>query len=219
MNKSRQQGKREPYRSRSSAASRAEHTGHSEGAEFAEASPEGSDIPSKAPPKLRPAKHYALWLLGRREWSAKELEQRLRFKGYLAADIEVAIEFCQKHGLQSDNRFAASKVRTREASHGNRRISQELALKGISEETRTEALSEAGDECVRAEAAARRFEGRPWSLELKSKAWRFLMSRGFSSTAVAHALKGLQQSASAGAGAQVGAGSDLDADFGMDADQ
>lgn len=142
--------------------------------------------------KMRPAKHYALWLLGRREWSAKELEQRLRLKGYPDQDIAACLEFCQQHGLQSDSRFAASKVRTRAASHGNRRISQELSLKGVSPEDRLQALSEAGDETERAQEAARRFEDKPWSLELKSKAWRFLMSRGFSTQAIGHALKALE---------------------------
>ncbi len=146
-------------------------------------------------PTLRPIKPYALWLLGRREWSAKELEQRLKFKGYSASDIEECLAFCQRHGLQSDERFAASKVRSRATSHGNRRIRQELSQKGVAEAASSQALEEAGDEAERAVSAARRFEGKPWSLDLKGKAWRFLMSRGFGSDAIKTALRGLQERA------------------------
>lgn len=147
--------------------------------------------PPEAP--SRPCKHYALWLLGRREWSAKELAARLKLKGYPPEDIEECLAFCATHGLQSDSRFAQSRTRMRAGSHGNRRISMELAQKGVDAETTADALSEAGDEKERAMRASARFEGKPFSPELRTKAWRFLMSRGFSGDAVNHALKALQK--------------------------
>ena len=153
-----------------------------------------AEKPEKPVPS-RPCKQYALWLLGRREWSAKELAARLKFKGYPAQAVDECVEFCQRHGLQSDLRFASSRTRMRAKSHGNRRISQELNQKGVDAETVTQVLSDAGSEFERAAAAASRFAGKPLTRELQAKAWRFLASRGFSGDAVKAALKGLARGA------------------------
>ncbi len=162
------------------------------GAEPQEGADPGASVSQPSAP-ARPCKQYALWLLGRREWSAKELAARLKLKGYSPEDIEDCLAFCTQHGLQSDSRFAHSRTRMRATSHGNRRISMELAQKGVDAETTAEALSEAGDEKERAMRAASRFENKSFTPELRTKAWRFLMSRGFSSDAVKHALKALQK--------------------------
>jgi regulatory protein len=151
------------------------------------------------PTPSRPAKNYALWLLGRREWSAKELETRLKLKGYAAEEIAECLEFCQKHKFQSDQKFAESRTRNRASSHGNRRISQELSQKGVSGETIALALADAGDEKARALSAAQRFSGKEQTQALKAKAWRFLAARGFSGDAIKAALQSLNAGAASSA--------------------
>lgn len=147
----------------------------------------------RTPVKLptRPAKQYALWLLGQREWSAKELAARLKLKGYPAEEVDTCLAYCRQHALQSDTRYATSRTRVRAASRGNQRILQELAQKGIDQETAREAVAQAGDEQDRANHAASRFAGKEMTQQLQAKAWRFLMSRGFSSSAIKTALKAL----------------------------
>lgn len=151
-----------------------------------------SNTPAQEP--SRPARLYAAWLLGRREWSAKELETRLKLKGYGPVAIDECLAYLQSQGLQADSRYAEVRVRSKARMLGNRRLKQDLSAKGISPETAAEALAQAGDETERAIAAASRFNGQELTPELKAKAWRFLMSRGFSSDAIKAALAHVQGS-------------------------
>jgi regulatory protein len=148
------------------------------------------DDSAPAPPK-RSAKLYAAWLLGRREYSAKELEQKLKLKGYEPAQIEECLAFLSKHELQSDSRYAQSRVRSKGRQLGNRRLEYDLASKGIDTATAQAAMSSMEDEDARALATARRFEGKELTPALRAKAWRFLMARGFGSSAIKKAVSGL----------------------------
>lgn len=155
---------------------------------------QNGESPVQQEPK-RPAKLYAAWLLGQREWSAKELRTRLRLKGYSDAAIEECMAFLAKHQLQDDARFAEARARSKSRQLGNRRIQQDLMSKGIAEEDAQAAMAELGDEQERARAAARRFDGKPFTQELKAKAWRFLASRGFGSDAIEEVLRDLERGA------------------------
>lgn len=139
----------------------------------------------------RPAKQYAAWLLGQREWSAKELSARLKLKGYSSENVAKALEFCQTHEFQSDARFAASRTRSRARLNGNQKIAQELGAKGIAPHLIAVALQEAGPEYERASAAATRFQRSRPTPDVKAKAWRFLASRGFSGDVIKRVLKEL----------------------------
>lgn len=144
-----------------------------------------------ASPPNRPAKQYALWLLGQREWSAKELAARLKLKGYSSEDTSECIAFCQKNSFQSDTRYAEFRTRMRARSHGNMRIKHELANKGIDADTVSEVLALAGDELSRCIVAAQRFAGKELTHALQAKIWRFLASRGFSGQVIKLAIKNL----------------------------
>lgn len=150
--------------------------------------------PAQAPPAApkRPAKLYATWLLGRREYSAQELRQRLKLKGYGPTAIEECLTFLAAHHLQDDARFAESRVRAKSRAMGNRRIRQDLANKGIAEDVALQAMAGLDEEAERAQVASRRFEGKDLTPELKAKVWRFLMARGFGSDAIKAALKRLE---------------------------
>lgn len=138
---------------------------------------------------LSQAKRYCVWLLSRRECSAKELQERMDRKGYLKDVAQKALAFCQEHHFQSDERFASSKVRQRQSRLGNRRIQMELRDKGVSAELAAEVLAQVAPEEERALQALSKFEGKPWTPELRSKAWRFLATRGFGSGCVERALR------------------------------
>ncbi len=74
----------------------------------------------------------AVALLARREHGAQELAQKLRLKGYAAADVMAALAECQRLDLQSDARFVENIVRARiRQGYGPERIRQELKSKQI----------------------------------------------------------------------------------------
>lgn len=144
-----------------------------------------------SPPKN--PRQYALSLLVRREWGAAELKQRLTQKGLAEDVVEDTLAFLQEHGLQSDERFVASRARGLSSRKGNRAIVMHLKQKGVEPELIEAEVSELGDEHERAKHAARRFEGRLFDEALKAKVWRFLASRGFSSGAIKSALRHIEE--------------------------
>lgn len=149
---------------------------------------------AQPPRETRPkqsARNYALWLLGRREWSAKELEQRLRLKGYEAPEIQDCLTLLAEHGLQSDERYADSRARGRGRLLGNRRLRQDLAGKGIDPELAEQAMAGLPPEYERAWAVAGRFQDKVMTPELSAKVWRFLASRGFGSDAIRSVVRRL----------------------------
>lgn len=140
----------------------------------------------------RPAKHYALWLLGQREWSAKEMGQRLKFKGYPSVEIEECLAFLADKGLQDDARYAEVRARSKARLLGNRRIKMDLATKGIDEDTAAQAMSDLPGEPERAWTVAARFEAKLETPAQQAKAWRFLLARGFRSDTIKATLKQMQ---------------------------
>jgi len=79
-----------------------------------------------------------LYLLGRREYSKKELSDKLRqkFPQLHSDEIESVVVDLEDRGWQSDQRFAESFFRSRVyQSKGPKAIRYELVQKGISEST------------------------------------------------------------------------------------
>ena len=78
-------------------------------------------------------KAAVLRLLGRREYSRRELEQRFQ-RQTKAEMLQAALDQLEADGYLSDQRFVESFVRTRVAQlHGERRIRHELRQKGIAD--------------------------------------------------------------------------------------
>lgn len=154
------------------------------------------EIPTSEPPspakKLGPIKRYAVWLLGRQEYSEADLGRRFRMKGYPALEIESCLQFLKANGLQSDVRFSANRARVKSVRQGNRRISMDLKTKGIDQDLIAGAVEALGSEDERAIHVARKFAGKALTQELKTKIWRFLASRGFGAGAIKAAVLALQ---------------------------
>lgn len=74
----------------------------------------------------------ALRLLTRREYSAMELCDKLKQKGFSTNDVQNALYECQRLGYQSDVRFVENYIRVRiHQGYGPLKIRQELKNKGI----------------------------------------------------------------------------------------
>ena len=82
--------------------------------------------------ETNPLRKAALNYLARREYSAKELTDKLVHKGFKPDAIAQELVYLQAHGWQSDLRFAECVLRTRVAAgYGLYYIQRELAIKGV----------------------------------------------------------------------------------------
>ena len=87
----------------------------------------------------------AMDFLARREYSHKELKQKLFERFPDSAEIEQVLDALTKDGLQSDARFADSFFRLRvNAGYGPNYIRAELGQRGIDEVLVAEVFSEQG---------------------------------------------------------------------------
>jgi len=145
--------------------------------------------------ELQPAKRYLAWLLSRREYSAHQLRTKLKQKGYEPAAIEEALELMQSYKYQSDERYAQMRARNDAPRSGDRGVRARLAASGIDADLAAEQISQLAPEADRAKELVKRFAGKPYDEALKTKVWRFLAYRGFSSDAIKRALAHLAERA------------------------
>lgn len=131
------------------------------------------------------AKEQALRLLARRDHSRVELRRKLTARGNPDALVEATLAWLVDSGLQSDQRFAESFVRSAlNRGHGERKIRASLRTHGISD-TLAATFLRLDDEQwsgLAIKAARKRFGETPPkdALEL-GKRVRFLVNRGFPS--------------------------------------
>jgi regulatory protein len=163
---------------------------------------QSSDQSSKQSPSL---KARALRLLSRREYSRKELAQKLLqtvtqkspdVPNDLEEQIEKVLSEFEKQGWLSDSRYAEALVRRRSQRYGMRRVTEELQRAGIEQSTISRLSQDLKDtEFERAHALWERKFGQI-SLEQKERArqYRFLISKGFNPELVTRLISGHSQS-------------------------
>ncbi|MGM0535124.1 MAG: regulatory protein RecX [Pseudomonadota bacterium] len=138
----------------------------------------------------------AIRLLARREYSRRELAERLAARGHASESIAQCLDDLAEQGLQSDARFAESFLRSRILrGQGPLKIRVELERRGLDRETIRHAFAESeqageGDwGALACEALARRFTGPGDSPRERARRERFLAGRGFDFDQVRHALE------------------------------
>jgi SOS response regulatory protein OraA/RecX len=128
------------------------------------------------------AQEAALRVLRHRDLSVRELDARLRDRGYPEAERDDAIDALLRTGLLDDRRFAESRARSLAArGSGDALIRHELGRAGTEPEAIHEALSVLEPETERARAIVARRGAGP-------KAARYLAGKGFSEDAIAAAV-------------------------------
>ena len=137
----------------------------------------------------------AIRLLAGRERSRAELEKKLGDHG-TAEEISAVLDELTALGLLSDERYAASYVRSHAARLGRSRLAHSLRTKGISTALATEQLATQldsnadNDEFQRATALwARKFGKVPADAKEWAKQARFLQYRGFSGDVIRRILR------------------------------
>jgi len=137
-------------------------------------------------------KARALRFLSMREHSRLELKRKLARHAEEGDDIEALLDFLEKNNWLSQERFAESLIHRKASRYGNSRVMAELQSHGVNGEQLAELKSNlAESETARAvEVWQRKFGRVAQDAAERSKQMRFLMARGFSSSAVRAALKG-----------------------------
>ncbi|MCW8886439.1 MAG: recombination regulator RecX [Motiliproteus sp.] len=134
----------------------------------------------------------AYGLLARREHSRRELRQKLQSSADSEEQLESLLEQLQAQGLQSDQRYAESFVRSRIGrGQGERRIRQELKQRGVDSENISLAFTEADADWfeLALEMRRKRFGCLPpEDVKARAKQIRFLLYRGFNQEQINYAL-------------------------------
>lgn len=157
-----------------------------------------SDSQSHRPQSHSPekAREYAFLLLKFRLRSEKELEQRLRQKGFSEELSRETVNFLKDRDFIDDRVFAKGWVSSRlKRPFGLRRIKQELIQKGLDKETIAETLDQAkegyDESSIIRLLAERRFSKLKGiePLKAKQRVYAYLMRRGFSPDLISNAVK------------------------------
>jgi len=135
-----------------------------------------------------------LTLLGRRDYTAFELRERLVEKGHDAGEVAEQIELLTADGTLDDARVAASHLRvaSQVKGRGRMRIRQELQARGIAKAIIEPLIAEMPSEDE--DAAIQKFLQRkrvPEKLDqaARNRVFQQLMRKGFTSDAISKALR------------------------------
>lgn len=138
-------------------------------------------------------KKRALHLLEKQDRSEKNLRTKLKEGGYSEDIIDVAIDYINEYGYLDDARMAASHIRFYQDSRSKMRLKQDLIGKGISSDVIDRVLEEeyTADESDLIESLMKKkhYDKENATYEEKSKMYRFLAGRGFSSDSINRVLK------------------------------
>ena len=138
-------------------------------------------------------------MLARRELTVEGVRSRLRDREYSNTEISTAVDRLLKTGALDDARVARAYARTAAAvkGRGRLRVVRELHAMGVARQTAAEAVAEVfGDLDERtmiAKALQKKLRGRTKLRDQGERArlYQFLMRQGFSTAAVAAALRKL----------------------------
>ena len=161
-------------------------------ASSADAPPAGR---GKTPAALNPptVKARAVSLLAQREYSRKELSDKLTAAEASPEEVERALKQLEAKGLVDDTRVVESLVNRRSGKLGASRLRQELQAKGVSPELVAETMAGLKDtELARAQAVwQKKFGQLATPGPERHKQARFLASRGFSGEVVRQVVAGI----------------------------
>ena len=149
-------------------------------ASSADASPAGRGK-TPATPNPPTVKARAVSLLAQREYSRKELSDKLKAAEASPEEVEQALKQLEAKGLVDDTRVVESLVNRRSGKLGASRLRQELQAKGVKD-----------TELARAQSVwQKKFGQLATSGPERNKQARFLASRGFSGEVVRQVVAGI----------------------------
>lgn len=139
------------------------------------------------------AKLCAMNLLKQMDRTEHQLRTRLIQLGYPDEIVQDTVLYVKRFRYIDDLRYAVNYMEYRRESRSIRQLEQELHQKGIGKDVFEEALAqiEAPDEEAQIRSLMRKKQFRPEEADRKEteRMYRFLLRRGYSISAVTHALK------------------------------
>ena len=124
----------------------------------------------------------------------KQVREFLSGKGYLPAVCDYAVEKMKEYGFLDDGEYAEAYVDFASRKKGSRLIKMELKSKGVSDEEIANAFENLDEETELATAKSileKYMRHKEISREALQKAFRYLMSKGFTAEVAKSALSGL----------------------------
>ena len=131
---------------------------------------------------------YFYRLLGRRDYSAYELTQKGKGKGFQESEITAALEELQRQNYQSDTRFIESMIASYQGKYGKAMIKRKCREKGISadafeeiwqSQTEEENPGELEDLKAKVMRKYHIHDFQHLDPKTKGKLWNYLQYRGF----------------------------------------
>lgn len=144
------------------------------------------DKDKKEKPKIKKKQsplNWALWMLGRREYSEHELRTKMSQKDWSEEEIEDTLDKIKKNDFQSDKRAAESLTRMSVSQgKGPQYIIQKSRARGISQEDINLSLENEDVDWMQGamDVAQRKFGDGPYPREIQIKIASLLIRRGFS---------------------------------------
>lgn len=142
------------------------------------------------------AKLRAMNLLKNRDYTTKQLHDKLKEGGYPEKNIEEALSYVESFHYTDDLRYAVNFIRNHAQDRSHRRIEQDLLMRGIDRDTFEKAWEEWETEGGSQNEAAmiqmilekKSFDCETASLKERQRMYGFLMRKGFSGEQVRRAL-------------------------------
>jgi regulatory protein len=134
---------------------------------------------------------HAIRLLARREYTRRELEERLGARGAAREELGLLLDELESQGYLSNQRYAKTVVAQKAGHYSRRAIAGALEAKGVDRDDIVEALEESDlDDSVALKAIwRRRFGAPPADERQKARQVRFLQARGFALSAILRLLR------------------------------
>lgn len=142
------------------------------------------------------AKLRAMNLLKSREYTVKQLYDKLKVGGYPECVIEEALNYVRSYHYTDDLRYAVNFIQGHEASRSRRRIEQDLLGRGIDRTTLEQAWAQWAEEggnqdeqaMIQALLAKKGYAPDRADQKEKQRMYGFLMRKGFSGEQVRRAI-------------------------------
>ncbi len=132
---------------------------------------------------LKRAEHRLLFLLEKRDYTYKQLQDKLRRGGYTEDVISEALEYVNRLGFINDRAYAARYIEAKKSRKSLRCIESELYNRGIDRETVKSCLEEAGEidetEGIRRLLEKRHYDAETAGYEERQKQFAYLSQKGY----------------------------------------
>ena len=142
------------------------------------------------------AKRRAMHLLEKQDRTRKNLEDKLRESDYPQIAIDAAIAYVESFHYIDDERYARSYVHFHQEGKSKRRIQQDLMQKGIDRDVIALVLEEEYEtseaDMIRDLLRKKHYDPESADAKERSKMYRFLAGRGFSSGDISRVLRGYE---------------------------